>query len=47
MLEKTPGDFDEIVKKFHNNFGNFFIYFYFFGIIIDLCKGGLHICDIW
>ncbi len=24
MEEKTPGDFKEIVKKFLNNFGNFF-----------------------
>ncbi len=22
MIEKTPGDFEEIVKKFHNNFGD-------------------------
>ncbi len=25
MVEKTPGDFDEIVKKFHNSFGDFFL----------------------
>ncbi len=24
MVEKTPGDFEEIVKKFHNNFGEFY-----------------------
>ncbi len=31
MVEKTPGDFEEIVKKFHNNFGDLFYFnFYFF-----------------
>ncbi len=24
MVEKTPGDFEEIVKKFHINFGDLF-----------------------
>ncbi len=24
MVEKTPRDFEEIVKKFHNDFGDFF-----------------------
>ncbi len=27
MVEKTPEDFEEIVKKFRNNFG-----FFFFGL---------------
>ncbi len=25
MVEKTPGDFEEIVKKFHNNFEDLFL----------------------
>ncbi len=26
MVEKTPGDFEEIVKKFYNSFGDFFFF---------------------
>ncbi len=26
IVEKTPGDFEEIVKKFHNNFGDLFFW---------------------